>query len=431
MSLCGPWEMKAVQDAQWISTQVPGSVYADLLDNRRMDDPYWRANELDAERLMEKDYLYRRTFTLDEEALACDALLLVCEGLDTLAAVTVNGQDVLHADNMHRTWVKDVLSAVHAGENDIAVRFSSPIRFEWEAYARSRVDGSSDCTQGLPFLRKAHCMSGWDWGPRLPDAGIWRDISLVSVHTGRLLSVRIHQEHGREGVALTFFPEIERYAGGALSVRYAVTTPDHRMIPVQGDRVLIAQPQRWWLNGYGAQPLYTVRAELVDWDGCVVDVWERRIGLRTLTIDRSRDEWGESFAICVNGVSIFAMGADYIPEDNIFRRITPERTRRLLQDAADAHHNAIRVWGGGYYPDDWFYDACDELGLVVWQDFMFACAMYELTPAFEDNIRAEFSDNIRRLRHHASLGLWCGNNEMELGVLENGTTQRPRRCRTI
>lgn len=151
MSLCGPWEMKAVQDAQWISAQVPGSVYADLLDNRRMDDPYWRANELDAERLMEKDYLYRRT-SLDEEALACDALLLVCEGLDTLAAVTVNGQDVLHADNMHRTWVKDVLSAVHAGENDIAVRFSSPIRFEWEAYARSRVDGSSDCTQGFPFF---------------------------------------------------------------------------------------------------------------------------------------------------------------------------------------------------------------------------------------------------------------------------------------
>lgn len=418
ISLCGPWEMKASGDAQWIPASVPGSVYADLLDNGRMDDPYWRANELDAELLMEKDYLYRRTFTLTEDALSCDALLLVCEGLDTLATVMINGQDVLHADNMHRTWVQDVGSAVHAGENDITVRFSSPTRFEREAYARSRVDGSSDCTQGFPFLRKAHCMSGWDWGPRLPDAGIWRSIALESVHTGRLLSVRIHQAHGREGVTLTFFPEIERYGEGALSVRYSVETPDRRVIPVQGDSVRIAQPQLWWPNGYGAQPLYTVRAELVDRDGRVVDTWARRIGLRTLTVDRSRDEWGESFAICVNGVSIFAMGADYIPEDNILRRITPERTRRLLEDAAAAHHNAIRVWGGGYYPDDWFYDACDELGLVVWQDFMFACAMYELTPAFEDNIRAEFADNIRRLRHHASLGLWCGNNEMELGVLE-------------
>ncbi|MGN0747322.1 MAG: glycoside hydrolase family 2 protein, partial [Aristaeellaceae bacterium] len=184
-------------------------------------------------------------------------------------------------------------------------------------------------------------------------------------------------------------------------------------------------PQLWWPNGYGAQPLYTVLAELVC-EGEVVDTWQRRIGLRTMTMRREKDQWGESFETCVNGVSIFAMGADYIPEDNILRRVTPERTRRLLQDAADAHHNAIRVWGGGYYPDDWFYDACDELGLVVWQDFMFACAMYELTPAFEASIRAEAEDNVRRLRHHASLGLWSGNNEMEIGVVENWYDQTPR-----
>ena len=418
MSLCGTWSMKAADDAQWVAATVPGSVYADLLDNHLMEDPYWRDNERAAERLMEKDYLYRRTFTLTPEALVCDALLLVCEGLDTLATVSVNGQAVLEADNMHRTWVKDILRAAHAGENEITVRFASPTRFERQAYARSRVDGSTDCTQGFPFLRKAHCMSGWDWGPRLPDAGIWRDMELVSVHTGRLLSVRVHQEHEDGGVTLTFHPEIERYDAGALSVRYAVTTPDGRVIPVQGDSIRIDNPQLWWPNGYGAQPLYRVRAELAGEGGAVLDVWERRIGLRTLTVRRDRDEWGEAFAICVNGVSIFAMGADYIPEDNILRRVTPERTRRLLADAAAAHHNAIRVWGGGYYPDDAFYDACDELGLVVWQDFMFACAMYELTPAFEASIRAEAADNIRRLRHHASLGLWCGNNEMEVGVVE-------------
>lgn len=418
MSLCGRWDMKAADDAQWVCATVPGSVYADLLDNRLMEDPYWRANERDAELLMEKDYLYRSTFTLTQEATACDALLLVCEGLDTLAMVTVNGQVVLEADNMHRTWVKDILSAVHEGENEVTVHFSSPTRYERQAYARSRVDGFSGCTQGFPFLRKAHCMSGWDWGPRLPDAGIWRNMELVSVRTGRLLSVRIHQEHEGGGVTLTFHPEIERYGAGTLFVRYTVRTPDGCVIPVQGDSIRIDKPQLWWPNGYGAQPLYSVRAELVDEEGAVLDVWERRIGLRTLTIRRDRDEWGEAFAICANGVSIFAMGADYIPEDNILRRVTPERTRRLLEDAVAAHHNVIRVWGGGYYPGDAFYDACDELGMVVWQDFMFACAMYELTPAFEANIRAEAADNIRRLRHHASLGLWCGNNEMELGVVE-------------
>ncbi len=161
--------------------------------------------------------------------------------------------------------------------------------------------------------------------------------------------------------------------------------------------------------------LYTVRAELLNGTR-VLDSWEKRIGLRTMEIKRQKDSWGESFEMCVNGVSIFAMGADYIPEDNLLPRVTAERTRRLLEDCKLANYNAIRVWGGGYYPDDWFYDACDELGLVVWQDFMFACAIYELTEEFEENIRREVIDNVRRLRHHASLGLWCGNNEMEWQV---------------
>ena len=418
ITLNGAWQMRPADEAQWMNATVPGSVYADLMDNGRMDDPFWRDNELAAFDLMEKDYLYRRDFTLCESDLACDALLLVCEGLDTLATVRVNGHEALRADNMHRTWVVDVLPLVRTGENRIEIAFASPNRYEKAAYARSRVDGSTDCTIGFPFLRKAHCMSGWDWGPRLPDAGVWRDIYLERVETGRLVSVRVHQEHASGEVTLSFFPEIEKYADGALSVRYTVTDPSGAKLCAENDALRIENPQFWWPNGYGAQPLYTVRAELINAAGETLDVWERRIGLRTLTMRREKDQWGESFETCVNGVSIFAMGADYIPEDNILRRVSPERTRRLLEDAAMAHHNAIRVWGGGYYPDDWFYDACDELGIIVWEDFMFACAMYELSPAFEANIRAEFIDNIRRLRHHASLGLWCGNNEMELGVVE-------------
>ncbi len=418
ISLSGEWRMRPADEAQWLPATVPGSVYADLMDVGRMDDPFWRDNEYAAFALMEKDYVYQREFLLSPEDLNADALLLTCEGLDTLAAVTVNGREALKADNMHRTWIQDVRPLVHAGENQIEILFSSPNRFEKAAYARSRVDGSTDCTTGFPFLRKAHCMSGWDWGPRLPDAGIWRDISIRRVRLGRLVSVRVHQEHADGRVTLSFFPEIARYAAGTMHLSYTVVTPDGEALRTKESGLCIEHPLLWWPNGYGKQPLYIVRAELSDDAGNILDVWERRIGLRTLTMRREKDAWGESFETCVNGVSVFAMGADYIPEDNILRRVTPERTRRLLSDAAMAHHNVIRVWGGGYYPDDWFYDICDELGLVVWQDFMFACAMYELTPAFEANIRAEFADNIKRLRHHASLGLFCGNNEMEQGVAE-------------
>ena len=193
-----------------------------------------------------------------------------------------------------------------------------------------------------------------------------------------------------------------------------VTAPDGSVVADSRDprTVIIEHPQLWWPNGYGAQNLYQVEVTLLRGEE-ELDVWSRRIGLRTMTMHRGKDQWGESFNCRVNGVDIFAMGADYIPEDHLLGRVTPETTRKLLEKGVWANFNSVRVWGGGYYPEDWFYDFCDEFGLVVWQDFMFACAVYDLTPEFEENIRAEFIDNVKRIRHHASLGLWCGNNEME------------------
>ena len=222
-------------------------------------------------------------------------------------------------------------------------------------------------------------MFGWDWGPRLPDAGIWRNIELQLVDAPRILSVLVEQKHEAGRVTLSFRPELE----GDAPVAVTVTAPDGQTWRSDGGDIVIDHPRLWWPNGYGGQPLYTVRAEVPG------SAWQRRIGLRTLTVCRERDEWGESFCHEVNGVKVFAMGADYIPEDNILSRVTPERTRRLLEDAALAHFNVIRVWGGGYYPDDFFYDICDELGLMVWQDLMYACAFYDLTPAFEKSIRLE------------------------------------------
>lgn len=416
ISLGGIWQLCRADHAEpALEARVPGSVYAAYLHAGAMENPYWRDNEDQALAMMEHDYIFSRTFTLSAEDCSGSALLLQCEGLDTVADVSVNGKPVFSCDNMHRIWVHDVLPLVHPGENEIAVYFHSPTRTIRERYAENPAGGSPDAMKGFPLLRKAHCMFGWDWGPRLPDAGIWRNISLLAVDRARLVSVHVRQKHENGKVTLTFSPETESYAAGELTCSYTVTAPDGTAFVSTGEPIVVENPQLWWPNGFGEQPLYKVEAVLFC-DGKEQDTWSARIGLRTVTMKREKDQWGESFETCVNGVSIFAMGADYIPEDNILSNITLERTRALIADCKAANFNAIRVWGGGYYPDDWFYDACDEAGLLVWQDFMFACAVYNLTPEFEENIRAEFIDNIRRLRHHASLGLWCGNNEMEMFV---------------
>ncbi len=415
LSLNGPWTLDIPGSAfTAVPAEVPGSVYHDLLAAGRIPDPFYRDNETEALKLMEYDFHYSRAFQADGELLDCGAVLLRCEGLDTLAAVYINGAEAGRADNMHRTWEFDVKDLLREGENNIAVHFASPTRFIRESYAADPADGTADAMEGFPSLRKAHCMFGWDWGPRLPDAGIWRDISLVGVDTARIRDVLVKQFHEDGRAALEIDTHIARLTDAPAEVRVSVTAPDGTVLTGAGEtcRIEVPDPRLWWPAGYGGQPLYRVEAELVS-GGTRLDVWSRRIGLRTMTVSRVKSEHGESFSHCVNGVDIFAMGMDYIPEDNLLPRVTPERTRRLLEDARAANVNTIRVWGGGYYPDDYFYDICDELGLLVWQDFMFACAVYNLTEAFEETITAEFVDNIRRLRSHPSLALWCGNNEME------------------
>ena len=415
LSLNGPWTLDIPGSAfTAVPAEVPGSVYHDLLAAGRIPDPFYRDNETEALKLMEYDFHYSRAFRVDGELLDCGAVLLRCEGLDTLAAVYINGAEAGRADNMHRTWEFDVKDLLRKGENTIAVHFASPTRFIRESYAADPADGTADAMEGFPSLRKAHCMFGWDWGPRLPDAGIWRDISLVGVDTARIRDVLVKQFHEGGRAALEIDTHIARLTDAPAEVRVSVTAPDGTVLTGAGEtcRIEVPDPRLWWPAGYGGQPLYRVEAELVS-GGTRLDVWSRRIGLRTMTVSRVKSEHGESFSHCVNGVDVFAMGMDYIPEDNLLPRVTPERTRRLLEDARAANVNTIRVWGGGYYPDDYFYDICDELGLLVWQDFMFACAVYNLTDAFEETITAEFVDNIRRLRSHPSLALWCGNNEME------------------
>lgn len=436
------WQMRSIGDEEYICASVPGSVYNDLLKNYKMEDPYYRDNELKALKLMDKDYEYKRNFNISENMLNSEEVMLHFDGLDTLADIYLNGQHIAYVNNMHRVWEFEVKKYLEKEENELKIIFHSPTKFIKEADKKQHIGGSDDAMKGFPQLRKAHCMFGWDWGPRLPDMGIWRDVLLLGISKARLDSVYISQEHKEGNVTINFqvdmlatedknvmkFYDMENKAKkSGYSYEVTIKSPDgeekiYKNSPVN---ILINNPKLWWPNGYGDQPLYNIRVVLM-YGGEELDTWEKRIGLRTMTVNITKDEYGESFAHEVNGIKIFAMGADYIPEDNILSRVTPERTYSLLKQCKDAHFNAIRVWGGGNYPYDAFWDACDELGLMVWQDFMFACANYNLTEEFEKNIKAEIKDNIKRIRNHPSLALWCGNNEMEMFTALGGWDLTPK-----
>ncbi len=419
------WKMHKLNDPEYIPATVPGSVYGDLLSAGKIEDPFWKDNEDAALKLMDYDYEYVTSFDCDNSLLSSDEVILHFDGLDTIADITLNGQFLGHAENMHRTWEFSVKSLLKKSDNTLSVIFRSPTKFIQEAYEKAPTRGTEDAMNGFVHLRKAHCMFGWDWGAHLPDAGIWRPVSLLGIDTARFDSVEFLQFHENGKVLLKIVPEFNiaselAFLPSGLYTTVSITDPLGNVTDYEKSviDITIDNPLLWWPNGYGKQHLYTVSVSLHKNDGTVIDNVTKKIGLRTITMDRTPDKWGERFATCVNGVNIFAMGADYIPEDHLLGRVTKETTRTLLEKAVFANFNSIRVWGGGYYPDDWFYDLCDEFGLVVWQDFMFACAVYDLTPEFEQNITLEFIDNLKRIRHHASLGLMCGNNEMEQFVKE-------------
>lgn len=412
------WEMRNVNNSEWNKATVPGSVYGDLLVAGKMEDPFWKDNEDKALALMADDYEYRLSFDCSSDFLDNDEVLLCFDGLDTIADIYLNDDLLGHACNMHRQWKYKVGYALKEKDNCLRIIFHSPTKYIEEAYANAPTRGTEDAMNGFVHIRKAHYMFGWDWGAHLPDAGIWRPVYLLGINKVRIDSVEVKQFHENDKVKLKLTPEIELYQSGVteeLSVCYKLCDADGNVVASGkcSDEITVNSPRLWWPNGFGEQYLYNLTVTVSDKDGTELDAWSKRIGLRTITMDRTKDQWGEKFATCVNGVNIFAMGADYIPEDHLLGRVNEETTRTLLEKAIFANFNSIRVWGGGHYPDDWFYDICDEMGLIVWQDFMFACGVYDLTPEFEDNITAEIIDNIKRLRHHASLGLMCGNNEME------------------
>ncbi len=425
-TLNGTWQLSAGhRSLESVDMQIPGTVLSGLLAAGKIKDPFYRTNEDATRALFWKDYVFTRTFDVDEELLAQQHIVLVCEGLDTLAEISINGTFLAKTDNMHRTWKFQTKKLLHPGKNEIQIVFRSVLRFiEDYPYEAHKKINYIPCgsMKGNQLLRKAHSMFGWDWGPQTIDAGIFRDIYLQGYSHARIEDIRIHQQHAKNISVQTSITLSESVPGQKLCVELSEDGADKplqtKLCKTNADGVaavdfVIENPKLWWPNDYGDQPLYIVRTTLLDEDGTSLESITRRIGLRTLTISQEKDEWGNEFAFCVNGVKIFTRGGNYIPDDCLYTRITEKKLDYILESCRRAHFNCVRVWGGGYYPSDAFYDLCDEKGLIVWQDLMYACNVYDVTDAFAENCRQETYDNVRRLRHHASLGLWCGNNEIE------------------
>lgn len=435
-SLNGLWQLfrPGVEDP--IPATVPGCVHTALLAARQIPDPYYRDNELKTLWIGETDWIYRRRFAVDAALLAEDRVRLRCEGLDTLARVTLNGHEIGRTDNMFRTWEFDVKSILKVGENELEIYFDAPASYAAAKQAERALPNWGVPDHKLPggnWLRKEQCNFGWDWGPKCVTSGIWRDIEIVAFSNARLEDLHILQAHADGAVTITARVLIESTVAAERAVRVTATL-DGKPVAQAEERfttdsveldLSIPDPQLWWPNGMGAQPLYTVTTDLLDYDGNRLDQEQKRVGLRTLRLVREPDRWGESFCFAANGVPFFGKGANWIPADTFLDRIRVEDYARLLKDAAAANMNMLRVWGGGIYEPDVFYDLADELGICLWQDFMFACAAY---PTYDDdylaNVAQEVEDNVRRLRHHASIALWCGNNELEQGLVGDMWTER-------
>jgi len=422
------WQFRQVAAAQqaedgWLPAAVPGDVHLDLLANKKIPDPFYRDNEAKLQEIENRSWEYRLGFDVTPALLARSNVDLVFDGIDAAAQVYLNGVRVLDANNMFRVWRVPAKSHLHLGKNLLRVVFPSPIQAAKEVAAGDPWQPKTK-TDPKTYIRKAAYEFGWDWGPRFVTSGIWRPVRLEAWDKLRIADFAIRQRDVSKDVAhLNAELEVEAASAGParLSVQYSdngkpvavvETVSLHAGRNVFDIPLEIRQPKLWYPAGYGDQPLYEFTAQ-AGAGGQVGDERKTRAGLRSVVLRRQLDKWGRSFEFVVNGIPVFAKGADVIPFDSFPNRVTTADYRRILQSARDANMNMIRHWGGGYYETDEFYSICDQLGIMVWQDFMFGNDWQPGTYAFKLDIEAEAEDQVRRLRNHPSIVLWCGNNETE------------------
>ena len=428
------WKFRQARLTNWYPATVPGVVHTDLLQNKIIEDPFFRLNERGLQWIDKEDWVYETCFTLAAGMMRKENMELVFEGLDTYADVYLNDECILKADNMFRRWSIPIRQYIREENNILKVYFHSPIKIDvpkWDALPYQYPASNDQSENGglfnkkiSIFARKAGYHYGWDWGPRLVTSGIWRPVYIRAWSDLRINDVFIEQKEvgaGRAVIAGHVELDADKDMNGVL-----VTITDEVTGRVLGEwqadlkrgtnRVtvdfVLHKPKLWWSNGLGEPFLYRFRTDIIA-GGELLDSKTERVGIRSLKVVHQPDKDGHTFYIELNGRPVFAKGANYIPSDNFLPRVTPENYKRTILDAAGVNMNMLRVWGGGIYENDVFYDLCDEYGIMIWQDFMFACSMYPAEGALLDNIHQEAVDNVKRLRNHACIALWCGNNECQ------------------
>ncbi|SFD37888.1 beta-mannosidase [Bacillus sp. OV194] len=424
------WQFMQSGEKQWLPVNVPGCVHVDLLKNDLILDPFYGKNELELQWIDKKDWEYETVFDVPEDVLTCSQLELVFNGLDTYADVFLNGERILQADNMFRVWKKDVKTRLQKENNVLHIHFRSPINedlvkqeklgYNLPAVNDHSEDGGVGDKKLSVFARKAPYHYGWDWGPRFVTSGIWKNVELVGWSEVRMTDLFIHQKKVTASAAcISAVAEIEseeQYEGTLRIVTDGLEVSQDVSLAAGTNTIEVEMeindPKLWWSRGLGEQPLYKFTASLIK-NGKTVAEKSVKTGLRSMKLVREKDESGASFYIELNGVPVFAKGANHIPNDSFVTEVSYERYKHEILSAVESNMNMLRVWGGGIYENDEFYQLCDEYGILVWQDFMFACSMYPGDGAFLENVKAEAEDNLKRLRNHPSIALWCGNNEMD------------------
>lgn len=426
------WTYQEVDGTHAGNATVPGTIHTDLLNNKQIEDPFYRANEKDLQWIDKKDWVYQTSFQIDKETLNRDRVTIHFNGLDTYADVYLNDTLILEAFNMHREWSVEVKNQVRAGENTLKVYLHSPVKKGLELYDASSYaypanndqseNGGLEDKKISVFTRKAGYHYGWDWGPRFVTSGIWRSVELKSWDELQIQSVYIKQPlvtKEKANLEALIYIDSEKAVNVEVKVVNSTDALEMASLMVKLKKGIneisvpfeVIKPKLWWSNGLGAPNMYDFEIQVIG-NGNTIANKKVTTGLRSIKLVREADKDGESFLFELNGIRVFAKGANYIPNDSFLPRVTKADYEKVIADAVDANMNMLRVWGGGVYEDNYFYELCDRNGIMVWQDFMFACSMYPGDGFMLKNIEQEAIDNVKRLRNHPSIVLWCGNNEI-------------------
>ena len=428
------WEFRKTNTDNWYPAKVPGTVHTDLLVNKLIEDPFYRLNEKDVQWIDKEDWEYKTYFYLDKTKYKLkngNIYELVFNGIDTYSEIYLNNNLIFTTDNMFIDWNKKVNEYLKEERNELRIRLKSPIKEDLFKVARKGYQlpaindqsyrGQVGANKVSVYARKAPYHYGWDWGPRLVTSGIWRPVYLKVWSDSKIRDFFVIPNNTiyTDKAKLKFEYEIEIDKKGEYEITLEVDGDEvyyKELVLEKGNHNLknyfiLEKPELWWPRGYGEQKLYEIELKIIK-DNVLLDKLNRKVGLRLTELVQETDSIGTNFYFKINGIPIFMRGANYIPQDVFLTRVTKKDYDNIIKSAYEANMNMIRIWGGGIYEDNYFYEKCDELGMMIWQDFMFACSMYPGDKKFLDNVKKEVEYNVKRLRNHSSIVLWCGNNEV-------------------